>query len=234
MITVIDPEAARQALAAGRLACPEPDCSGRLRVWSKARPRPVRCLDGRVQVIRPDRGRCRTCEVTQVLLPAFCLPRRGYRVEVVGAALLAAADGAGYARAAAACAAPASTVRDWIRAVRRAAPELIGAATALLASTRDPAEGWPTPSTPLLPLAAAVSALGAAARGLASWLARTDRPAGKTVTGVDYLNLLALAHRHELLRRLRLVDPSGAARHATSWQLVTVLTTGRLLTSVPG
>ena len=35
--------------------------------------------------------------MTQVLLPVWCVPRRGYGVEVVGAALLAAAEGAGTA-----------------------------------------------------------------------------------------------------------------------------------------
>jgi hypothetical protein len=41
------------------------------------------------------------CAVTQVQLPAWCVPRRGYGVEVVGAALLAAAEGAGHRRVAA-------------------------------------------------------------------------------------------------------------------------------------
>ena len=47
------------------------------------------------------------CAVTQVLLPAWCVPRRGYGVEVVGAALLAAAEGAGHRRVAACVDAPA-------------------------------------------------------------------------------------------------------------------------------
>jgi hypothetical protein len=45
--------------------------------------------------------------VTQVLLPVWCVPRRGYGVEVVGAALLAAAEGAGHRRVAACVDAPA-------------------------------------------------------------------------------------------------------------------------------
>lgn len=234
MITVIDPEAARRALATRNLACPEPGCTGRLRVWSKARPRPVRGRDGRVQVIRPDRGRCRACSVTQVLLPAFCLPRCGYRVEVVGAVLLAAADGASYAHAGAACAVPTSTVRDWIRAVRRSAPALIAHTSWLPPSAPDPAQAWPTPSPRLPGLTAALHALGTAARGLASWLTRPDPPAHATVTGIDYLALIARQHRHEVLRRLRLAAPSSGAGHATPWELVTILTAGRLLTGVPG
>jgi hypothetical protein len=233
VITVIDPDAARKALAAGALACPEPGCAGRLRMWSKARPRPVHGLDGRVQVIRPDRGLCRVCAVTQVLLPASCLPRRGYSVEVVGAALLKAADGAGYARVGAACAAPASTVRDWIRAVRRTVPALIGQAAQLLQATGDPADIWPVPTQPDSPLVAVLTALGAAARGFAAWLTRPDTTVPGSVTSVDYLHLLARQHRHDLLRRLRVADP-GSVGHATPWQLVTVITAGRLLTGAPG
>ena len=95
MITVVDPDAARRSLVAGELACPQPDCGGRLRVWSRALPRRVRGLDGTVVRVTPDRARCRACRVSHVLLPAGWLPRRGYDVEVVGAALLAAAEGAG-------------------------------------------------------------------------------------------------------------------------------------------
>src|SRR5450759_2968050 len=91
VITVVDPDAARRSLVAGELACPQPDCGGRLRVWSRALPRRVRGLDGTVVRATPDRARCRACRVSPVLLPAGWLPRRGYDVDVVGAALLAAA-----------------------------------------------------------------------------------------------------------------------------------------------
>src|SRR5664280_1422180 len=72
VITVVDPDAARRSLVAGELACPQPDCGGRLRVWSRALPRRVRGLDGTV------------VRVTHVLLPAEWLPRRGYDVEISG------------------------------------------------------------------------------------------------------------------------------------------------------
>src|SRR5674536_278393 len=114
VITVVDPDAARRSLVAGELVCPQPDCGGRLRVWSRALPRRVRGLDGTVVRATPDRARCRAGRVSHVLLPAGWLPRRGYDVEVVGAALLAAAEGAGYRRAATRVDVPASTVRDWI------------------------------------------------------------------------------------------------------------------------
>src|SRR5450759_1183775 len=124
VITVVDPDAARRSLVAGELACPQPDCGGRLRVWSRALPRRVRGLDGTVVRATPDRARCRACRVSHVLLPAGWLPRRGYDVEIVGAALLAAAEGAGYRRAATRVDVPASTVRDWIHAARDGAAGL--------------------------------------------------------------------------------------------------------------
>jgi len=48
-------------------------------------------------VLRPRRARCPGCLVTHVLLlPVTVLVRRGYAVEVIGAALLARAAGAGH------------------------------------------------------------------------------------------------------------------------------------------
>jgi hypothetical protein len=135
VITVVDPDAARRALLAGLLSCPEPGCDGVLRVWSRARTRWVRRLDGALIALRPDRARCRRCAVTQVLLPVWCVPRRGYGVEVVGAALLAAAEGAGHRRAAAGVQAPAGTVRGWLRAVRAGGPALTACAVELAQAT---------------------------------------------------------------------------------------------------
>jgi len=231
VITVIDPEAARRLLAAGRLACPGDGCTGSLRVWTRARPRPVRGLDGQVQVIRPDRGRCRVCTRSHVLLPVVCLPRRGYRVEVIGAALLAAADGAGHARAAAACGAPVSTVRDWIRAVTRGAATLTAHAAQVAQSIGDTG-GLRTPSAqPVTPRTAVLTALGGAARGLAGFLTEPGPTTGGRLTGVDYLDLIRRAHRRDIARSLRLADPH-AAPHATPWQMVAVLTAGQLLTRI--
>ena len=179
MITVVDPDAARCALLAGLLSCPEPGCDGVLRVWSRARARRVRRLDGALIVLRPDRARCRRCAVTQVLLPAWCVPRRGYGVEVVGAALLAAAEGAGHRRVAACIDAPAGTVRGWLRAVRAGAPALTAravevgvAAGAGVFPAQAPAR-WAG-----LALPEAVAALGAAARAFALHLS-TPPPPGR-------------------------------------------------------
>jgi hypothetical protein len=235
VITVVDPDAARDALLAGRLSCPEPGCDGVLRVWSRARARRVRRLDGGLIVLRPDRARCRRCAVTQVLLPAWCVPRRGYGVEVVGAALLAAAEGAGHRRVAACVDAPAGTVRGWLRAVRAGAPALtacaVGVAAAAGASVF-PAQAPARWAGRALP--EAVAALGAAARAFALHLA-TPRPAGPggPLTGVDYLAVIAERHRRHLHRRLRLADPGAALAALRGWPLINLLTGGRLLACGP-
>jgi hypothetical protein len=63
VITVVDADAARSLLSAGLLACPEPDCEGRLRVRSRARARRVMVAGGRLVELRPDRGLCRSGKV---------------------------------------------------------------------------------------------------------------------------------------------------------------------------
>jgi hypothetical protein len=79
-------DVARRALTACELTCPQQDCGGILRVWSAARPRQVHGLDGTALTLTPDRARCRSCKATTTMLPTGWLPRRGYTVEVVGAA----------------------------------------------------------------------------------------------------------------------------------------------------
>jgi transposase-like protein len=116
VIIVVDVDQAEQDLAAGRLACPH--CRGGLRAWSYAARRRVRRLDAPDLAVRPRRTRCAACGATQVLLPASCLPRRADATEVVGAALLAKAQGHGYRRIARDLHRPASTVRRWLRRAR--------------------------------------------------------------------------------------------------------------------
>jgi hypothetical protein len=53
--------------------------------------------------------------VTHVLLPVTVLLRRGYAVDVVGAALLARAGGAGHRAIGRQLGLPAATVRGWLR-----------------------------------------------------------------------------------------------------------------------
>ena len=118
MLIVADDRAGLEAdLAAGRLVCPR--CGwGVLGGWGCARRRALRTGDG-LRWLRPRRGRCRerSCAATHVLLPDVCLLRRRDAVEVIGAAVLAAA-GMGYRRIAERLGRPAETVRDWLARFR--------------------------------------------------------------------------------------------------------------------
>jgi hypothetical protein len=126
LLIVADDRAGLEAdIAAGRLVCPR--CGrGVLGGWGCARRRALRTADG-LRWLRPRRGRCRerSCAATHVLLPDVCLLRRRDAVDVIGAAVLAAA-GMGYRRVAEQLGRPAETVRDWL-ARFRARDELVAA-----------------------------------------------------------------------------------------------------------
>jgi transposase-like protein len=126
VLIVSDDRAVVEAdLAAGRLVCPR--CrSGVLGGWGCSRLRAVRTGSG-VRRLRPRRGRCRerSCRATHVLLPDVCLARRGYVVEVIGAALVSAGV-EGYRRAGERLGVPGETVRDWRRRFRSRAELLVG------------------------------------------------------------------------------------------------------------
>lgn len=232
VMTVVDPAAARAAVRAGTVSCPQAGCEGTLRVWSKARARQVRMGGGERVQVRPDRARCRTCGVTQVLLPAGCLPRRAYGVEVIGAALTAAGTGSGYRCVAAGIGVPVSTVRAWIRSIARNVEQLTGTAVTVMRSLGvDTGPCWTSGPAPVHPVRAALQALGAAASAHAQAAAASPRSWPGTLTGIDYLALLAARQRQELHRRLRLSDPTDAAVTARPWHQVTMITGGRLLTS---
>jgi hypothetical protein len=115
MLLITEPDRVEADLAAGRLAC---GCGGRLHRWGYAATRRVRQLTGTPTRLRPRRARCVRCRVTHVLLPAWCLPRRGDAAEVIGAALIAKAAGHGYRAIAAQLDRPAATVRGWLRRAR--------------------------------------------------------------------------------------------------------------------
>lgn len=239
MITVIDPDAARTALAAGELACPQSGCSGRLRTWSKARERPVRRRDGTSVRWRPDRAKCRSCRGSHVLLPVEFLPRRGYDVHVVGAALLAAAEGAGYRRAATAVGVPPSTVRGWLTSVRARSADLVATAIELTgAAGQDMSAQGRQPAWAGRALPEAVAALGSAARAFVLGLARPIRPPLRMVppggTGIDYLRLVAERRRLALHASFGVIDPTGLLSDLRGWLLINVVTRGRLLTPCPG
>ena len=111
VIMVLDSADTAQSSAAV-LCCPA--CGHHLAPWGYARPRVVQGRGGDVP-LRPRRARCRGCGTTHVLFPASCLPRRSVTVDIVGAALLAHADGAGHRAIAASLDMPADNVRGWVR-----------------------------------------------------------------------------------------------------------------------
>jgi hypothetical protein len=141
MIEVFDTDAARTALARRKLPCP--DCGQPLKPWGRARQRTVRELGGALVTVVPDRARCTGCAVTHVVLDARLLPRRGYAADLIGQALVAAAQGRGHRRIAAGLAVPAGTVRGWIRAARQSAVQLrVTGIRAVLASGQDHLLSW--------------------------------------------------------------------------------------------
>jgi hypothetical protein len=149
-------------LAAGELSCP--CCSGMLAGWGHARPRTLRGPGGKLRRLRPRRARCRSCKVTHVLLAVFALARRADTVEVIGAALEAAARGAGFRLAAQRLGVPAMTVRGWLRCFARRAGPVRAFFTALLAAA------GPDPVMPAAagsPVADAVAAIAGAASAVA-------------------------------------------------------------------
>jgi hypothetical protein len=172
VIIVVDVDQAERDLAAGRLACPR--CSGTLRAWAHAARRRIRRLHAPDLMVQPRRARCSACGATQVLLPSSCLPRRADATEVVGAALLAKANGQGHRSIARDLHRPVSTVRRWLRRatgehvewLRRRGVERAHQLEADMLAHLDPQR---------TDLADALAALGAA---VAAWRRRFARHAG--------------------------------------------------------
>jgi Homeodomain-like domain len=136
-----------------------------------ARLRPVRVAGGIADELiwlRPRRARCRGCGSWHVLLPCVCLCRRFDAVELIGQALVAAADGVDFRRIAEELGLPESTVRNWLRRARVLADE-IRQHFVRWAFALDPAlvAGRPVGGG----LAAAVEAVGRCARAAALTLA---------------------------------------------------------------
>lgn len=113
VIVALDEARAHRDLASAALSCP--GCSAPLRPWGFARARWLRLACGGRARLRPRRVRCRACAVTHVLLPALAPARHAYAIEVVGQALLAAANGQGHRAIGADLGLPPDTVRGWIR-----------------------------------------------------------------------------------------------------------------------
>jgi Domain of unknown function (DUF6431) len=115
VIMVLDADQAEADLVRGAIGCPR--CGAPLRPWAWATRRQVRLREG-TRLLRPRRARCGACRVTQVLLPAWSVPRRADSAEVIGAALVAKAAGRGYRGIAAWLDRPPGTVRAWLRRAR--------------------------------------------------------------------------------------------------------------------
>ena len=199
-----DPVVVEERLRSGMLRCPGCGDDG-LAPWGHARSRSVRHRDGRVEALRPQRGRCGSCRGTHVLWPVTGLLRRADGVAVIGAALTAKAAGAGHRRIAAQFGRAASTVRGWLRRFTARAQEIGAVFTALLGEL-DPLGG---PSAPIgTGVGVAVDAIGrvgAAAR----------RRLGVTTAVVGGWSPWQLASAVTAGRLLAPVGAAGAAN--TSW-----------------
>ena len=113
MVTVeMDEAYVERRLLAGEISCP--GCRGVLAGWGHARSRVVRGPTGDLR-LTPRRARCRSCRSTHVLLPRELLCRRADTVDVIGAAIVAHAAGAGHRPIAVVLGRPAATVRGWLR-----------------------------------------------------------------------------------------------------------------------
>jgi Homeodomain-like domain len=153
----VSPEVLEADLAAGRMGCP--GCDGPLSPWGFGRVRELRMLHD-VRSFRPRRACCHACQTTHVLMPAWSVPRRRDCAEVIGAALLAKAQGDGHRKIAARLGRPPATVRGWLRAFGRRADAVQSSALrwarAIDAQLEPPAAGSS--------FAGAVDGLGVAAR----------------------------------------------------------------------
>lgn len=104
-----------------RMPCP--DCSAPMGFWGWHE-RDLRM--GRARRLALRRERCRPCQRSHVVLPAFVTHGRLDAVEVVGAAIEAMVDGAAVRSVAEALDLPHTTVRDWRRRFAQRAVLLAG------------------------------------------------------------------------------------------------------------
>lgn len=139
--------------------------------------------------VRPRRARCGGCGTSQVLLPAFVLVRRVDLVEVIGAALVAKASGAGARTIAAWLGRPVETVRGWLRRFGRRAEHVRAYFTVLLVDAGvDPVP----PTATLTVFADAVSAVAGAWEAVRSrWPAVGEVSPWRLAVAVSHGRLLA-------------------------------------------
>jgi Domain of unknown function (DUF6431) len=236
VLFVVDPDAAKLALGARMIGCPKPNCPGRLRPWSSARPRTVIVGPGEWLLLVPDRGMCKTCATTHTLLPAWYVPRRSFGAEFLGVVISAAVNhGHRPRRIAEVLRLPQTSVRRWVHGLVDAEGVLAGLAAQVCTNLAD--AGLPirqrrhrpasTPATQAVSLALDELAYAATA------LTRPDPPNNTNApSGVDYIHLLGRAERVEQNRRLRLVDPTGARPRLSLWAAINLAAGGRLLSMI--
>lgn len=165
MVTVeADHVLVESRLAAGGIDCPR--CQEPLRPWGWARPRRVRGIE---EVLRPRRARCPGCSDTHVLLPVTVLLRRADGVHVIGAALVARADGQGFRPISTRLGVPESTVRGWLRVMTR---RLAAVRVVLLAVARRAGVDVAVPGGLGCPWRDVLAALGAATAAVTSRFGR--------------------------------------------------------------
>lgn len=108
-----DDVSVERRLRRGLLRCA---CSGVLGPWGLARMRKITTPAGVVEVT-PRRGRCRSCKVTHVLLPATLFVRRAFAGALMWACVLARVGGSKVAAIGSRFAVRASTVASWLRRI---------------------------------------------------------------------------------------------------------------------
>lgn len=141
-------------IALPRPRCPDPACAGVMHFWHGYR-RHLR--DDRHRLIWIPRVCCTVCGMTHALLPWFVLPFKWDRVEVIGRALELAARGWGHRRIALAIGRSETTVRGWLRRIRRRAALI--SRQLLAKATEWGGMNWELPTAGLPRLWAAVLAL---------------------------------------------------------------------------
>ncbi len=95
-----------------------PDCGALFERWSSY-PRRIRLPGQSWRRIRIRRVHCKGCGRTHAVLPSFAYANRFDCSGVIWGAIEAAAGGRGYRPIAAGSGVPATTVRDWLRRIRR-------------------------------------------------------------------------------------------------------------------
>ena len=233
MIFAVDVDAAGQLLRAGLMTCPT--CGARLRVWTSARPRRVQDGEGRWVELTPDRGLCRGCAATHVVLPAWYVPRRAYTAEVIGTVLVAGAQANPRQTIAQRLGLPIATVASWLTSARTAVTSLIRHAHTVAHGAVG--EHRSTASWLRNDLAEALDALGDAARAFARGPVRPPppHPVAPGHSGIDYLSLLDTQHHRNLRRQLHVAAPDGPLPRLAPWHVINLITARRgLLTPTTG